>query len=350
MQQLVYARPGTLQWRDVAVPRLITGVDALVRPVASATCDLDRAIIAGASPFEGPFAIGHECVAEVVDISDGAMVAPGDHVVVPWHPCCTLCAMCRRGLTAHCQRVEELSMYGTPLGTDLGGLFDELVYVPFRAALVPLPSGVAPAAVASASDNLVDAYLAVSRPLQDRAGGSVLVLGGTGSIGQWAAGWAVALGAGRVVYADRDEQSRAVAAGYGAVAVAHEDETAEDRFDVLVDASGSASRLQAALRRVAHGGHCHSVGIYFREPTGLPLAAMYMRAVGFTTGRPSVVPALPEVLDAVAAGRLNPSPVFTHRFSYEQAPEELARLPKKAVFLREDSITPTTPTGINDVG
>jgi hypothetical protein len=34
----------------------------IVRPVASTTCDLDRAIIAGATPFEGPFAIGHECV------------------------------------------------------------------------------------------------------------------------------------------------------------------------------------------------------------------------------------------------------------------------------------------------
>lgn len=344
MQQLVFTGPGALQWREAESPRLMTGVDALVRPVASTTCDLDRAIVAGVTPFEGPFAIGHECVAEVVAVAADARVEPGDLVVVPWHPCCTLCGTCRRGLTAHCERVQELSMYGTPLGTELGGLFDDLVYVPFQAALVPVPTGVAPAAVASASDNLVDAYLAVLRPLQERAGGSVLVLGGTGSIGQWAAGWAVALGAGRVVYADRDEQSRGVAAGYGAAVVADEAETAEERFDVLVDASGSGSRLQAALRRVAHGGHCHSVGIYFREPTGLPLAAMYLRAVGFTTGRPSVLPALPAVLHAVATGRLDPSPVFTDTFSYEQAPEELARLPKKAVFVR-DSLAAGTPIG-----
>ena len=43
-----------------------------MRPVASTTCDLDGAIVAGATPFAGPFAIGHECVAEVIDVGDDA--------------------------------------------------------------------------------------------------------------------------------------------------------------------------------------------------------------------------------------------------------------------------------------
>jgi alcohol dehydrogenase len=179
----------------------------IVRPVASTTCDLDRAIIAGATPFQGPFAIGHECVAEVVDVGDDAGVIPGARVVVPWHPCCTVCAACLQGRMADCERVPRFAMYGVPLGGDFGGLFDDLVHVPFGAALVPVPDGVAPASVASASDNLSDAYGAVSRALATRPQGSVLVLGGTGSIGQWAAGWAVMLGAARAVYVDRDEET-----------------------------------------------------------------------------------------------------------------------------------------------
>ena len=58
-------------------------------------------------------------------------------------------------------------MYGVPLGGDWGGLFDELVRVPWASqALVPLPEGLDPAVVASASDNLTDAWRAVGPRLR----------------------------------------------------------------------------------------------------------------------------------------------------------------------------------------
>src|SRR3954465_7603461 len=176
MRQWTFFRRGQVEFRDVPEPRLRSDEDAIVRPIASTTCDLDRAIIAGGTPFDGPFAIGHGCVAEIVEVGDRARVEPGERVVVPWHPCCTECASCRRGLTAHCERVGRFAMYGLPLGGDLGGLFDDLVHVPFGHALVPLPDGVRAEDVASASDNLTDAYGAVARPLRGRPGSSVLVL------------------------------------------------------------------------------------------------------------------------------------------------------------------------------
>jgi threonine dehydrogenase-like Zn-dependent dehydrogenase len=335
MQQLTFVARGRVEFREVAEPALDSEEGAIVRPIASTTCDLDRAIIAGRTPFEGPFAIGHECVAEVVEAGSHSGVEPGVSVVVPWHPCCTECPTCRRGLTAHCERVRRFAMYGLPLGGDLGGLFDDLVYVPFGRALVPLPNGVRAESVASASDNLTDAYGAVARSLHGRPGLSVLVLGGTGSIGQWAAGWAVALGADRVVYADDDAEGSRTAATYGAATIADLSElTSDEPFDVLIDASGHAKLLAEAIAHVGPGGHCHSVGIYFAERTGLPLGAMYMNAISFTTGRPSVAPLLPEVLRAVAEGRLDPAPVFSERLRYDQAPEALAEIPRKALFTR----------------
>ncbi|HEY3866563.1 MAG TPA: alcohol dehydrogenase catalytic domain-containing protein [Solirubrobacteraceae bacterium] len=45
--------------------------DALVRPVAVSTCDIDQAIIHSPKPrlgSEQPFAIGHEGVGEVVEV------------------------------------------------------------------------------------------------------------------------------------------------------------------------------------------------------------------------------------------------------------------------------------------
>ena len=41
-------------------------VDALVRPIAVARCDLDPAIAVGLYPMPGSFAMGHEMVGEVV--------------------------------------------------------------------------------------------------------------------------------------------------------------------------------------------------------------------------------------------------------------------------------------------
>src|SRR4051812_50134460 len=67
MQQLTFVARGRVEFREVAEPALDSEEGAIVRPTASTTCDLDRAIIAGRTPFEGPFAIGHECVGEVVD-------------------------------------------------------------------------------------------------------------------------------------------------------------------------------------------------------------------------------------------------------------------------------------------
>lgn len=70
MQQLTYTGPSTLEWQDPQPPSLDSDGAALVRPVAVATCDLDALIVSGSSPFEPPFALGHECVAEVVDVGD----------------------------------------------------------------------------------------------------------------------------------------------------------------------------------------------------------------------------------------------------------------------------------------
>jgi threonine dehydrogenase-like Zn-dependent dehydrogenase len=99
MRRLEFVGPLRLEFREVTERRIESADQVIVRPVASTTCDLDRAIIAGVTPFEGPFAIGHECVADVVEVGDDAGVVPGARVVVPWLPCCTVCAACLQGRT-----------------------------------------------------------------------------------------------------------------------------------------------------------------------------------------------------------------------------------------------------------
>lgn len=82
MRELNFVETGRLEWRDAAEPALEDDRQALVRPLAVATCDLDTGVIAGRFPIPGPFAFGHECVAEVVEVGDAASVS--DNIVDAW--------------------------------------------------------------------------------------------------------------------------------------------------------------------------------------------------------------------------------------------------------------------------
>src|SRR5262247_2684909 len=112
MMQLVLTQPGRAEWTDVPVPALTGDVDALVEPVAVATCDLDTWINAGGFPLPLPYALGHEFVARVLAIGDEVRgVAVGDLVGVPFQISCGTCARCARGLTSDCTSVYRGSAY-----------------------------------------------------------------------------------------------------------------------------------------------------------------------------------------------------------------------------------------------
>src|SRR5262249_55741259 len=152
--------------------------------------------------------------------------------------------------------------------------------------LVPLPDGVSPAAAASASDNISDAWRAVAPQLAAEPGAAGLGGGGApaGSIGRYAAGMAVALGSGSVPYVDRDAGRRPTAAALGAQTLA-EIPRRVGPSPVTVDASSDPDGLALALRSTSPDGTCTSTAIYFADPPGLPLLEMYSKGITFRTGR-----------------------------------------------------------------
>jgi alcohol dehydrogenase len=298
-----------------------------VRPLAVATCDLDALIIAGESPFAPPFAIGHECVAEVVDVGDEvSAVRAGSLVSVPFQISCGECAACKRGRSGNCQSVGFMSTYGFgPAVEQWGGFLSDLVCVPYADhMLVPLPEGLTPAALASASDNLSDAWRAVGPPLAADPGAAVLVVGGasSGSIGLYAAGLAVALGAGSVLYVDADEDRTRIAAALGAQTLA-EPPKRLGPFPITVDSSADVAGLKLALRSTAPDGICTSTAIYFGEQPALPLLEMYTKGVTFTTGRVHAREAMPHVLALAAGGALHPELVTTRTVAWDDAADAL---------------------------
>lgn len=338
MQQLTWTEAG-LAWREVDAPRLSGDGDALVRPIAVATCDLDALVLSGGAPLPPPFAFGHEAVAEVVETAPGVTAAArGDLVVVPFQLSCGHCDRCRRGQTGSCSTAGAGAAYGmAPIGRgEWGGMLSDLVRVPYAdAMLVPLPAGIEPVHAASVADNVPDGWRAVAPPLRDRPGEAVLVVGGGGSVGLYAAAVAVALGSERVDYVDQDARRLAVAEAVGARPIERRpDGGRAGRYAVTVDHSGTVEGLHTAIRSTDPGGTCTSTAIYFAGDVPLPLLDMYVRGVTFHTGRVDARAAIPAVLDLMVAGRLRPELVTSAVVAWDDAATALDGLDAKVVVSR----------------
>ena len=258
----------------------------------------------------------------------------GDLVVVPWHICCGTCGACRRGLTAHCESVPgPINGYGTSAGVNYGGLFSEEVRVPFaEGMLVKIPDGVDPVAVASASDNLTDAHIAVERGLQRFPGAPVLIIGGLPSLGLFVVEHAIAGGAASVDYVDADERRRSEAAKAGARVHEVVPADAVRQYPVVIGASREATDLAAAIRAVAPGGHLSNVAMFFGD-TPLPLWDLYTRDLSFAMGLPSVGPKIPAVLEMARCGHIHPERIMSSH-AWVDAPRVMLEPHIKPVMVR----------------
>ncbi|MCY1296593.1 putative zinc-binding alcohol dehydrogenase [compost metagenome] len=252
---------------------------------------------------------------------------------VPWKIACGDCPQCRAGRATACTAVPRHAAYGVPAGGHWGGLFSEVVHVPFAdAMLVPLPPGLNPLAVASASDNLTDAWVAASRPIAAREDARVLVVGGTESLGVLAVQMAVAAGAASVDYLDDNDYRRNLAVRSGANTEL--DGVLDEHYDVVVSATRDPQALHRGLLALAPGGHCSCIGIIFEDPK-IPLFGMYLRDVTLSVGVCNVRPHIPKVLELVGSGRCDPLLVSPTVVSCEEATEALVQPLAKCIVVRE---------------
>ncbi|MEJ1179749.1 MULTISPECIES: zinc-dependent alcohol dehydrogenase [unclassified Pseudarthrobacter] len=368
MRELNFISTGKLEWIERIDPRLITGDDAIVRPIVVGRCDgdtlpihhrvsrglqaglkagvIDPVVgnICGPVPFQGPFAIGHEAIAEVVETGPYVRnLNVGDKVVVPWSVSCGRCAMCKRGLTSKCTVARDgraIAAYGFgPACGPYGGMVADLIRVPFAEhMLVPLPDGLDPLRVAAASDNLADGWRTVVPQLRARPGAKVLVLGGGGgrSIGLYAAGLAVAHGASKVDYVDTSHRRLDVAHSLGADAHQRTGKSASPRagYDIVVEASSTASGVRKAIRATAPGGICTAIGYYPGTNTGIPLMHMYANDITLHLGVSHPRAVLPELLDWVHTNNFPAEKVTSHLADFDDAPSAYAEHATKLVLHR----------------
>jgi 2-desacetyl-2-hydroxyethyl bacteriochlorophyllide A dehydrogenase len=281
------------------------GEGVRVRVASAGICGSDLHLIG--SPFIGDRTLGHE-VAGWLD--DGTPVA-----VEPVAPCET-CPACLRGAYNLCVRGPAM-VYGTALD---GGMAEEM-RVPAR-SIVRLPAGLEPRDACLVEPHAVAIHgLRRARLRGDRR---VAVVGG-GSIGLCAVAAARAAGAEVALVARHDTQ-REAGARLGAT-------TAEGSYDLVVEAAGTASAVEAAVALTRPGGTVAMVGSYW-EGLSVPGFAISLKEVSLVPasmyGREGALRDIDAAAAILASDPTVAEAIITHRFPLDAAQEAFAAAADRA--------------------
>jgi threonine dehydrogenase-like Zn-dependent dehydrogenase len=337
MRQLTFMNKGVVDWNDVPEPVLTGPGSAIVRPVAVAVCDFDRGLVSGRyTALPGPIALGHEIVAEVVEVgSEVRTLAPGLPVILPLHISCGGCAKCGSGLTNSCTSRPPLSNYGLgPRGGDWGGGMSDLLAVPFADAMaVPVPPELGEAACAAVGCNLVDLYRTMAPYLEREKDPEILIVGGHAhNMALYGVAMACALGLTRISFMDDEGSRLAAAEALGARPVEVGDRSR--LYPIVVDCSGDLDRLALALSLVGPDGVCTPVWPH-TGAASLPIGAMFMRNATLVTGQPHARALMGPVLELMRRSELNSMSIPVEILPWEEAPEKFGLGETKRIFVRD---------------
>jgi threonine dehydrogenase-like Zn-dependent dehydrogenase len=327
MRAVVFEREGVVSIADVPEPVPVEPDDAVVRVSRVAICGSDLHFLHGKAPIDPGDILGHEAmgVVEVVG-TDVQRFRPGDRVAIAFQIACGRCWFCERGQTALCE--DSRTLGAGAFGGGLPGAQAELVRVPAADVnLLALPDGVNDDRGVFVGDALTTAYYVTS--LGDIRPGATVAVVGAGPIGIFCVQSARALGAGRVLALDRVAPRLRLAADAGAepidvterhpvTAVA---EASDGRgADVVVEAVGNAGAYVTAIEAARRGGRVVLVGVYADEVVDVQLGVYWAR--GLTLRFAGLAPIhawWDRVLTELEAGRLDPSPIVSHRLPLEEA-------------------------------
>jgi 2-desacetyl-2-hydroxyethyl bacteriochlorophyllide A dehydrogenase len=330
MRAVTFQAPGEVRVEDVPEPHLAAETDAIVRIEASGVCGSDLHIYHGRVKIEPGFTIGHEYVGTVTAVGGQVReVAVGDRVLGCFQTACGDCFFCRRGLFHKCDSSRTFG-HGAALGS-LAGTQAEQALVP-NADLVlrKVPDGMSDDVALFAGDVMGTGYHAAAEcGLQP---GDVAGVLGLGPVGLCAVQAAFAVGASRVIAIDTVPERLAMAASFGAQAVhltdedpraAVRDATEGRGVDACIDAVGDPRALELAIRLTRKCGTVQAIGVY-AERCEVHMGLFWIKALAMRSGHANVIGHVDSVLELMASGRLDPTPLVTHHMTLEQAPEAYA--------------------------
>ena len=247
MKAVVYGGVGQLHLQDVPEPQPEPG-GLLGRVECCGICGTDYKLFHNANPRFPPGSIlGHEFVAEVIEVSEGAEgFAVGDRVTMATTVPCGECWLCQRGLSNMCPTARCV-------GAAYQGAFAERIPIAAHAVrmgnVVRVPDGLS--SKAAALTEPLSCVINAQEEARVGEGMSVVVVG-TGPLGCMHIEVARARGARQVVAVQRSRPRCELAAAFDVDAVVCPlDEDPVERVRELTDGHGADRVIVCAPDRAA---------------------------------------------------------------------------------------------------
>ncbi len=326
MKALVYHGPGERAWESVPDPAIKEPGDVVVKIDTSTICGTDLHILKGDVPEVEPGTIlGHEAVGTVVEVGSAVTtLAEGDRVLVSCITSCGRCRFCREGHYGLCTGGG-----GWIFGHLIDGLQAEYARVPFAdTSVYKIPEGLSDEDVLFLADILPTAWEVGVLNGGVRPGDTVAIVG-AGPIGLAAIMTAKLLTPGKIVAIDLADSRLAKALDFGAdVAINNGSEDALARImdltggqgaDVAIEAVGVPETFELCAELIRPGGRVANVGVHGHSAT-LHLEKLWIRDVTITTGLVDTS-TTPQLLQLIADGRLDPTPLATHHYELGETEE-----------------------------
>ncbi|WP_121251568.1 zinc-dependent alcohol dehydrogenase family protein [Nocardioides ferulae] len=305
--------PGDIRVSEVPDPVLELPTDAIVRVTAGCICGSDLWPYRGENDITPGQTIGHECIGVVEEVgTDVRSFRPGDFVIVPFDHCDNTCPHCLAGAQSGCVNLG-MTVSGQAEFARVTQADGSLVAVPDVGA-TPDPALV-PSLLTLSDVMPTGWHAAVSAGV--RPGGTAVVIG-DGAVGLCGVLAAATMGAEKVIAMSRHEPRQQLARRFGATHVVAErgreggaavkEITDGIGADAVLECVGTDAAMKTAFAVARPGSTVGFVGV----PHGveLPVRTMFSKNVGLAGGMAPVRRYLPELLDLVREGRIEPGLVF----------------------------------------
>ena len=321
MKGAVLYGPRDVRFEEREKPKIIKPTDAVIRIAAACVCGSDLWPYRGISPVAQPTQMGHEYCGIVEEVGSAVRsVKPGQFVIGSFFSSDNTCPHCQAGYQSSCQQKELVGGAQAPL------------------LRVSLADGTLVATPDIPPDDMVPSLLALSDVMgtgwfaADAAGvkpGKTVVVVGDGAVGLLGVLSARQMGAGRIIAMSRHEPRQKLAREFGSTDIVTErggegvarikELTKGIGADSVLECVGTQESMMQAINSTRPGGYVGYVGV----PHGVALKGeeLFWTHVHLHGGPAPVRRYLPELIDLVWNGKINPGKVFDLTLPLEQVAE-----------------------------
>ena len=321
MRATIIHKPGDIRVENVPDPVITHPTDAIVRTVATCVCGSDLWDYRGINPVDEPHPMGHEYVGVVEEVGSAVTaIRPGQFVVGSFATSDNTCPHCLAGYQSSCVHREFMSTCQA------------------EAFRVPHADGTLVATPGQPDENLIPSLLTLSDVMgtgwyaavaaEVKPGGTAVVVG-DGAVGLSGVLAARELGAERVIAMSRHTARQQLAREFGATDIVAErgedgvtaikELTGGVGADSVLECVGTQESMRQALHATRPGGNVGFVGV--PHDVAVDGAELFFSHVGLRGGPAPVRRFLPDLIDRVLSGRINPGRVFDLTLPLDEAAE-----------------------------